>query len=38
MTMDVMGIEKDDFVEGTDVGGAVTFIDFAKDANVTLTF
>lgn len=38
MTMDVMGIEKDNFVEGTDVGGAVTFLDFAKDADVTLTF
>jgi peroxiredoxin family protein len=38
MTMDVMGLEKEDFVEGIEVGGAVTFLEFAKDANVTLTF
>lgn len=38
MTMDVMWIEKNDFVEGTDVGGAVTFLDFAKDADITLSF
>jgi peroxiredoxin family protein len=38
VTMDVMGIEKDTFVEGTYVGGAVTFLDFAIDADVTLTF
>lgn len=38
MTMDVMGFEKEDFVDGIEVGGAVTFLDFAKDADVTLTF
>ncbi|OLO26143.1 sulfur reduction protein DsrE [Alkalihalophilus pseudofirmus] len=38
MTMDVMGLEKDHFVDGIDVGGAVTFLEFAKDANVSLTF
>ena len=38
MTMDVMGLEKEDFVEGIEVGGAVTFLEFAKDADVTLTF
>lgn len=38
MTMDVMGLEKDAFVEGIEVGGAVTFLEYAKDANVTLTF
>ncbi|RXT07928.1 DsrE/DsrF/DrsH-like family protein [Ammoniphilus sp. CFH 90114] len=38
MTMDVMNLEKEHFVDGIDVGGAVTFLDFAKDANVTLTF
>jgi peroxiredoxin family protein len=38
MTMDVMGIGKDEFVDGIDVGGAVTFLDFAKDADITLTF
>ncbi|WP_216828500.1 DsrE/DsrF/DrsH-like family protein [Alkalihalobacterium elongatum] len=38
MTMDVMGLKKDQFVDGIDVGGAVTFLEFAKDADVTLTF
>ncbi|OWV38844.1 sulfur reduction protein DsrE [Bacillus spizizenii] len=38
MTMDVMGLTKDNFVEGIEVGGAVTFLDFAKDADVSLTF
>ena len=38
MTMDVMGLEKENFVDGVEVGGAVTFLEFAKDADVTLTF
>ena len=38
MTMDVMGIEKEVFVDGIEVGGAVTFLEFANDADVTLTF
>lgn len=38
MTMDVLGLEKDAFVDGVDVGGAVTFLEFAKDAAPTLTF
>jgi peroxiredoxin family protein len=38
MTMDVMGLTKEDFIDGIDVGGAVTFLDFAKDANITLSF
>ena len=38
MTMDVMGLSKEDFVDDIDVGGAVTFLDFAKDAAPTLTF
>ncbi|ALC86838.1 sulfur reduction protein DsrE [Bacillus sp. FJAT-22090] len=38
MTMDVMGLTKEDFVDGMDVGGAVTFLEFAKDASPTLTF
>lgn len=38
MTMDVMGLTKDDFVDGIEVGGAVTFLEFAKDAAPTLTF
>lgn len=38
MTMDVMNLTKDDFIDGIEVGGAVTFLDFAKDANITLSF
>ena len=37
MTMDVMGLEKEAFVDDIEVGGAVTFLEFAKDADVTLT-
>jgi peroxiredoxin family protein len=38
MTMDVMNLQKEDFIDGIDVGGAVTFLDFANGANITLTF
>ncbi|MBB6449688.1 peroxiredoxin family protein [Geomicrobium halophilum] len=38
MTMDVMNLDKDHFVDGVEVGGAATFIEFAKDADVSLTF
>lgn len=38
MTIDVMGLTSDDFVDGMEIGGAVTFLEFAKDANVTLSF
>ncbi|KKB38062.1 DsrE/DsrF/DrsH-like family protein [Bacillus thermotolerans] len=38
MTMDVMGLEKDQLIDGIEVGGAVTFLEYAKDADITLTF
>ncbi len=38
MTMDVMGLEKDDFVDGIEVAGAAAFVEYASDANLTLTF
>lgn len=38
MTMDVTGMTRDMFIDGIDVGGAVTFLDFAYDADVTVTF
>lgn len=38
MTMDVMGITAEDLIDGIEVGGAVTFLEFAKDASPTLTF
>jgi peroxiredoxin family protein len=36
MTMDVFGFSKDDFIDGIDLGGAATFLEFAADANITL--
>ena len=38
MTMDVMGLTIEDFVDGIEAGGAVTFLEYAKDAAPTLTF
>lgn len=38
MTMDVIGLEKEHFVEGVEVGGAAAFLSFAFDAQITLTF
>lgn len=38
MTMDVMGLEKENFVDGVEVGGAATYIEYAQDADITLTF
>jgi len=38
MTMDVMGLKLEELIEGTEVGGAASFIDFAKDANISLSF
>lgn len=38
MTMDVMSLDKDVFVDGIEVGGAATFIEYARDADVSLTF
>lgn len=36
MTMDVMGIKAEDLVEGVEVGGAATFINYANEAHITL--
>src|SRR5690554_5898279 len=38
MTMDVMGLDKDAFVDGIEVAGAATFVEYASDATMTLTF
>lgn len=38
MTMDVMNLDKDAFVDGIEVGGAATYIEYAKDANISLSF
>lgn len=36
MTMDVMGIKAEDLIDGVEIGGAATFLDFAADAHTTL--
>lgn len=38
MSMDVAGMVVEDFIEGIDVGGAMTYMDYAYDADVTITF
>lgn len=38
MTMDVLELTKEDLMDGVDVAGAMTFLDFAYDADVSLTF
>ncbi len=36
MTMDVFGFEKEDFIDGVDVGGAATFLEYASEADIQL--
>ncbi len=36
MTMDVFGFEKDDFVDGVDIGGAAPFLEFAAESDIQL--
>jgi peroxiredoxin family protein len=38
MTMDVMGIKKEDLIDGIEIGGAATFIEFASHNAITLSF
>jgi peroxiredoxin family protein len=38
MSMDVMGIKKEDLIDGVEIGGAATFLEFAADNAVSLTF
>jgi peroxiredoxin family protein len=38
MTMDVMGIKKEDLIDGIEIGGAATFLEFASHNAITLTF
>jgi peroxiredoxin family protein len=38
MTMGVMGIKKEDLIDGIEVGGAATFVEYASHNAVTLTF
>ena len=36
MTMDVFGFKKEEFVEGTEIGGAATFLEYASGADIQL--
>lgn len=36
MTMDVMNIRKEDLLDGVEIGGAAMFLEYAKDADITL--
>ena len=38
MTMDVMGIKKEDLIDGIELGGAATFLECASQNAITLTF
>jgi peroxiredoxin family protein len=38
MTMDVMGIKKEDLIDGIEIGGAATFLNFASEDAITLSF
>ena len=36
MTMDVFGFSQNDFIDGVEVGGAATFLEFAADSDIQL--
>ena len=36
MTMDVFGFETKDFIDGVELGGAATFLEFAADSDISL--
>lgn len=38
MTMDVMGVRKENLIDGVEIGGAATFLEFASHNAITLTF
>jgi peroxiredoxin family protein len=38
MSMDVMGIKKEELIDGIEVVGAATFLDFASENAITLSF
>jgi peroxiredoxin family protein len=38
MTMDVMGIKKEELIDGIEIGGAVTFLSYASDNAIALSF
>ena len=36
MTMDVMGVKKEDLIDGVEVGGAAMFLDYAAEGKMTI--
>lgn len=38
MTMDVMGIKQEDLIDGIEIGGAATFLNYASEDAITMTF
>lgn len=36
MTMDVMGVKREDLIDGVELGGAATFLDYAVDADISM--
>jgi peroxiredoxin family protein len=38
MTMDVMGIKKEELIDGIEIGGAATFLDFVSEDAIALSF
>jgi len=38
MSMDVMGIKKEDLIDGVEVGGAATFLQYASEDAIALSF
>jgi peroxiredoxin family protein len=38
MTMDVMGIKKEDLIDGIEIAGAATFLNYATEDAITLAF
>ncbi len=38
MSMDVMGIRKEELIDGVEVGGVVTFLDATEKSNATMVF
>ncbi len=38
MTMGVMGVKKEDLIDGIEIGGAATFVEYASHNAITLTF
>jgi peroxiredoxin family protein len=38
MTMDVMGIKREELIDGIEIGGAATFLQFASENAITLSF